>query len=82
MLDSSRDTDVKNSEAFCAGVQKIIDDTEDKSMFEHLGEYVSMICHLARYIWHMVCTLTGLGAIMILCLGLCSSYFRPPFLSP
>jgi len=51
MLDSSRDTDVKNSEAFCAGVQKIIDDTEDKSMFEHLGEYVSMICHLARYIW-------------------------------
>ena len=48
MIDSSRDTDAKNSDAFCAGIQKIIDDTEEVSMFEHLGEYVSMICNLAR----------------------------------
>ena len=38
----------QDEEAFCRGVQQLIDDSEEKSMFEHLGVYVSQICYLAR----------------------------------
>ena len=35
-------------EAFCVGVQQIIDESEEHLYFEHIGEYVQRICNLAR----------------------------------
>lgn len=35
-------------EAFCVGVQQIIDESEEHQYFEHIGEYVQRICNLAR----------------------------------
>ena len=37
-----------DSEAFCVGVQQIIDESEEHLYFEHIGEYVQRICTLAR----------------------------------
>eukprot|EP00597_Dinobryon_sp_UTEXLB2267_P000988 CAMPEP_0170065468 /NCGR_PEP_ID=MMETSP0019_2-20121128/5543_1 /TAXON_ID=98059 /ORGANISM="Dinobryon sp., Strain UTEXLB2267" /LENGTH=418 /DNA_ID=CAMNT_0010272343 /DNA_START=429 /DNA_END=1681 /DNA_ORIENTATION=+ len=39
---------VKHAEQFCESIQKMVDDTEMHSYFEHIGEYVSTICELAR----------------------------------
>lgn len=39
---------MKHAEQFCESVQKMVDDTELHSYFEHIGEYVSTICELAR----------------------------------
>lgn len=34
--------------SFCNSVQKIVTDTEDQAYFEHIGDYVSRLCDLAR----------------------------------
>lgn len=52
MIDNSKNTKTKNADEFCKGVQKLIDDTEEMSYFEHLGDYVVKICDLAQA--HMV----------------------------
>jgi len=48
MIDNSRNNNIAGAEAFCLGVQHIIDASEEHSYFEHIGEYVSQICTLAR----------------------------------
>lgn len=48
LIDSSKNSNIAGADAFCNGVQKIIDDSEDDAYFEHIGEYVSQICNLAR----------------------------------
>ena len=45
---SNRPESVINADKFCAEVQQLIDDAETHSYFEHLGEYVTRICNLAR----------------------------------
>lgn len=37
-----------NTQQFVQGVQKMIDDSEHELFYEHLGEYVTKICDLAR----------------------------------
>eukprot|EP01035_Chromulina_nebulosa_P021860 gene21860-28298_t len=39
---------VKHAEQFCDGVQMLVKSSEEHSYFEHIGEYVSKICELAR----------------------------------
>eukprot|EP01038_Epipyxis_sp_PR26KG_P007577 gene7577-10325_t len=47
MVDQAQQS-VKNAADFCDSVQQIVDDSEDQLYFEHIGEYVSRICELAR----------------------------------
>lgn len=44
---------VKHAEQFCEDVQLLVKSSEEHSYFEHIGEYVSKICELARV--HVVC---------------------------
>lgn len=39
---------VKHGDAFCESIQRLIDETEERNYFEHLTEYVSEICEMAR----------------------------------
>lgn len=39
---------VHNADEFCKGIQQLVDDSEQESYFEHIGEYLSKICELAR----------------------------------
>jgi predicted unusual protein kinase regulating ubiquinone biosynthesis (AarF/ABC1/UbiB family) len=48
MIDNTSSLTVKDSEAFCEGVQALVRDCEQHSYFEHLGEYVGRVCELSR----------------------------------
>jgi predicted unusual protein kinase regulating ubiquinone biosynthesis (AarF/ABC1/UbiB family) len=48
LIDNSKNSNIEGADAFCNGVQKIIDDGEDEAYFEHIGDYVTQICNLAR----------------------------------
>lgn len=48
MICNQNRSKVEDAEAFCVGVQQIIDESEAHQYFEHIGEYVSRICTLAR----------------------------------
>jgi aarF domain-containing kinase len=52
MVINSKNTIPKNTEDFVEGVQALVNDSESQSYFEHLGDYVTRICNLARD--HMV----------------------------
>jgi predicted unusual protein kinase regulating ubiquinone biosynthesis (AarF/ABC1/UbiB family) len=39
---------VKHTEEFCQGVQGLVDSTENEHYFEHISEYFTRICELAR----------------------------------
>lgn len=48
MISNQKRSKVEDAEAFCVGVQQIIDESEEHLYFEHIGEYVGRICNLAR----------------------------------
>lgn len=51
MIDHTRATssfEVQHEEDFCRAIQKIVTDSEKENYFEHMGEYISKICDLAR----------------------------------
>lgn len=52
MINNSKNTAPKNTNSFIEGVQALVNDSESQSYFEHLGDYVTRICNLARD--HMV----------------------------
>lgn len=39
---------VQHAEEFCQSIQQIVIDAEHESYFEHIGDYLSRICELAR----------------------------------
>ena len=48
MISNQKRSSGEDAEAFCVGVQQIIDESEEHLYFEHIGEYVGRICNLAR----------------------------------
>ena len=48
MIANSKGVTVGDSDAFCRGIQKMIQDTEKELFYEHFGEYLERICDLAR----------------------------------
>eukprot|EP00428_Durinskia_dybowskii_P061335 CAMPEP_0170369344 /NCGR_PEP_ID=MMETSP0117_2-20130122/7933_1 /TAXON_ID=400756 /ORGANISM="Durinskia baltica, Strain CSIRO CS-38" /LENGTH=594 /DNA_ID=CAMNT_0010624057 /DNA_START=70 /DNA_END=1854 /DNA_ORIENTATION=- len=48
MIANNSHASVKDADAFCQGVQKLVEDCEQHSYFEHLGEYVGRVCELSR----------------------------------
>jgi len=50
MIDNTQDSKdkVKNAEAFMQGVQDMVNLSETQKYFEHIGDYVTRICDLAR----------------------------------
>lgn len=47
MVDNN-EQNVKNAEGFIEGIQGMVDAAEELPYFEHIGDYVSLICKLAR----------------------------------
>lgn len=39
---------LENTDEFCDEMQRMVDDSENHSYFEHLGEYIGRICDMAR----------------------------------
>ena len=43
-----KENTVENAEDFCHGIQDLVNESEAHSYFEHIGDYVTKICELAR----------------------------------
>jgi len=48
MISDSKKSDAKRKEKFCKGMQSIVEDCQEQSYFEHMGDYFSKVCDLAR----------------------------------
>lgn len=46
--DLTGDKALRNTEEFCDGIQDLVSKAEQENVFEHLGEYVTTICNIAR----------------------------------
>ena len=45
---SNRRSNAEGEAKFIESIQEIVDDCQQHSYFEHIGEYVTRICNLAR----------------------------------